>query len=76
MNNNDRFNKALDTDPLEAAALAIQFSGSCGSRRNAWNWAEDAVRAASSVGVVLNPGHASWPDLDAMERQLKAARAR
>ena len=73
MNNNDRYEQALKTDPLEAAALAIRFSGGCGSKSNAWNWADRAVAAAKQAGVTLNPGRASWPDLNAMTDQLTQA---
>ncbi len=74
MNNNDRYKIALRTDPLEAAALALQFSAGCGSRNNAWAWAKDAITAAAVAGVTLDPGNLSWPELDAMTKQLQAAR--
>ena len=74
MNNNDRYNKALRTNPREAAALAIEFSAGCGSRSNAWNWAHLACAAAAEIGINLDGGSDSWPDLDAMTRQLDAAR--
>jgi len=72
VNNNDRYNQALRRNPREAAALAIEFSGGCGSRGNAWNWARAAVEAASQVGITLDPGPDSWPDLDGMQQQLDA----
>ena len=72
MNNNDRYQIALRTDPLEAAALALQFSAGCGSRARAWDWAKDAIDAAAEGGVELDAGNLSWPDLDAMTKQLQA----
>ena len=72
MNNNDRYNKAFRTNPREAAALAIEFSAGCGSRSNAWNWAHLARAAAAEIGIDLDCGTDSWPDLDAMTRQLEA----
>ena len=74
MNNNDKYNKALRTNPREAAALAIEFSAGCGSKSSAWNWANAAVDAAAKVGIRLTPGPDSWPDLDTMTRQLDAGR--
>lgn len=76
MNNNDRFNQAMRSDPLEAAALAIQFSSGCGSKSAAWGWADRAVEAAAERGVKLDGGRASWPDLPAMTGQLVAAAQR
>ena len=76
MNNLDRFKVALRDDPLEAAALAIEYSAGCGSKSAAWGWADRAVAAAASAGVKLDPGTLSWPELDQMEAQLKAARGR
>ncbi len=73
MNNLDRFKLAMRRDPLEAATLALQFSAGCGSKANAWAWAENAVAAAKEAGVTLDPGTLSWPELDQMEAQLKAA---
>jgi hypothetical protein len=75
MNNRDRFEQAMRSDPLEAAALAIQFSGGCGSKAAAWSWADRAVEAAAQVSVTLDAGHASWPNLNAMTDQLAAAKA-
>ena len=74
MNNQDRFEIAKRSNPLEAAALAIQFASGCGSKSAAWSWADDAVKAAAEAGIALNPGRASWPDLDSMQEQLNAAR--
>ena len=76
MNNFDRFDQALRRDPLEAAALALDFSAGCGSRANAWNWADRAISAAEMAGIVLDPGRANWPDLGAMTDQLTAAEVR
>lgn len=76
MNNRDRFEQAMRSDPLEAAALAIQFSGGCGSKAAAWSWADRAVEAAAQVSVTLDAGHASWPNLNAMTDQLAAAKTR
>ena len=75
MNNNDRYTIALRTDPLEAAALAIEFSFGCGSKSASWIWADRAITAAAQAGVTLDAGNLSWPELDSMEAQLKAARA-
>ena len=74
MNNNDRYQLAMRRSPLEAAALAIQFSGGCGSKSAAWHWAYRAVDAAAEAGVKLDCGSLSWPELDRMERQIQAAR--
>jgi len=76
MNNQDRFEIAKRSNPLEAAALAIQFASGCGSKSAAWSWADDAVKAAAEAGIALNPGRASWPDLGAMTDQLAAAMKR
>ncbi len=76
MSNLDRFEQAMRSDPLEAAALAIQFSGGCGSKVAAWSWADGAVEAAAQVSVTLDAGHASWPNLNAMTDQLAAAKTR
>ena len=76
MNNFDRFDAAKSSDPLDAAALALQFSAGCGSKSAAWNWADRAVQAAAEAGVKLDGGRASWPDLDAMTDQLAAAAKR
>lgn len=73
MNNNDRFELAMRRNPLEVASLAIQFSSGCGSRNNAWNWANAAVDAAKQAGVTLDPGTLSWPELQSMQSQLEAA---
>ena len=73
MNNNDRFTIALRKSPLEAAALAIEFSAGCGSKSAAWIWAYRAIDAAKQAGVTLDPGHLSWPELDSMTAQLEAA---
>jgi len=72
VNNFDRYDQALLRSPREAAALAIGFSGQCGSKSNAWNWANRAIEAAAQAGITLIAGSASWPDLDAMQRQLDA----
>jgi hypothetical protein len=74
MNNQDRYQLALRRDPLEAAALALNFSAGCGSKLAAWNWADRAVEAAAKAGVTLDPGNLSWPELDQMDAQLKAVR--
>lgn len=74
MNNQDRFKLALRRDPLEAAALALDFSAGCGSNANAWAWADDAKKAAAQRGVTLDAGDLSWPELDKMRRQLEEAR--
>lgn len=71
MNNNDRFELALRRDPLEAAALAIQFGANKGSNAGAWAWAKEAVRAAAEAGITLDCGTLSWPEWDLMETQLK-----
>ena len=76
MNNNDRYEIALRRNPLEAAALAIQFADGCGSKRAAWNWAAAAVKAAAQAGVTLDGGSLSWPDTAAMTNQLTAAQRR
>lgn len=75
MNNLDRFKLAMRRDPLEAAALALEFSAGCGSKANAWAWADNAVEAAAKAGVTLDPGTLSWPELDSMQSQLDAAKA-
>lgn len=74
MNNLDRFELAMRRDPLEAAALALEFSAGCGSRARAWDWANSAIAAAEKAGVTLDPGSLSWPELDTMWAQLEAAR--
>ena len=74
MNNNDRFTIAMRTNPLEAAEIAIDFSAGCGSRANAWSWANRAIDAAREAGVTLDAGNLSWPELDSMKAQLKAVR--
>ena len=76
MNNFEKYDDALARDPLEAAALAIQFASGCGSKSAAWSCADNAVKAAAEAGIALNPGRASWPDLDAMTDQLAAAMKR
>jgi hypothetical protein len=68
----DLFQEAIDRgDYVEAARLAIQFGRGKGSRAGAWNWADDAVKAAAQAGISLDPGHLSWPDFDRMEQQLE-----
>lgn len=75
MSNAERFDQAIDRkDYLGAALLATGFSAGCASKNNAWNWAEDACRAAALAGVTIDPGKGRWPDLDKMEAQIKAAR--
>ena len=74
MNNNDKFRLAMRRDPLEAAALALEFSAGCASRANSWAWADEAVKAAAQAGVALDVGSLSWPELDSMTKQLEAAR--
>ena len=73
MNNFDRYDQAMRTDPLEAAALALTFASGCGSKANCWNWADRAISAAKQAGVTLDPGRASWPDLPGMTDQLTAS---
>ena len=75
MNNVDKFKLALRGDPLEAARLALEFSSGCSSKANAWAWANNAKEAAARVGVTLDAGDLSWPELDRMEAQLDAAMA-
>ena len=75
MNNMDKFKLALRRDPLEAAALALDFADGCGSKGNAHAWADNAVEAAAKASVTLDKGSLSWPETDAMRQQLEAARA-
>ncbi len=74
MNNFDRYDIALESNPREAAALALEFADGCGSKNNAWNWAERAKAAAAEVGVTLDGGSRSWPDTEAMRQQLRGSR--
>lgn len=71
MNNFERFEERLrEGDFTGAALLAIEFAGRCGSKANAWAWAERAVEAAAQAGVKLHPGGGRWPDLQGMEERL------
>lgn len=72
MNNFDRYDIALESNPREAASLALDFADGCGSKANAWNWADRAKAAAAKAGIALDGGSRSWPDTDAMRRQLVA----
>ncbi len=73
MNNRDRYDTALEKNPREAASLALDFADGCGSKANAWNWADRARSAAALAGVTLDGGSRSWPDTDAMREQLGEA---
>lgn len=77
MSNAERYDQAIESGAyFEAAMLAIGFSAGCGSKARAWDWAEEAVKAAALAGVTLDPGRGRWPDLDKMEAQIEAAMAR
>lgn len=49
MNNRDRYDIALETNPREAAALALQFANGCGSKASAWNWADRKAAAPALI---------------------------
>jgi hypothetical protein len=65
------FQKAIDEkNCIEAVRLAIQIGRGKTSKVEAWLWADEAFKVALKAGIMLNPGHESWPDFDDMERQL------
>jgi len=71
MNNNDLFTIQVDAGRhLEAAKLALDFAAGKSSKHGAWAWAEAAIEEAAKVGVTLDPGHLSWPDLEGMRKQI------
>ena len=71
MNNNDYFMQAVDAgDHRKAALLALQFAAGKGSRAGCWSWVDAAIEQAAKIGIKLEPGNYSWPDLDAMKKQL------
>ena len=71
MNNNDQFQAAMnEKNYIHAAKLAIEFGRGKSSKSGAWSWADDAIAAAKEAGIELNPGNLSWPDFEAMEKQL------
>jgi len=72
MTHSDLFLEALaEKNYIKAAKLAIRFGRGKGSRAGAWDWANDAVKAAAQAGITLDPGYKSWPDFDRMEQQLE-----
>lgn len=77
MTNLDRFNEALDAGkPVEAAKLALSFSAGCGSRINAWSWANRAVAALDGQTkrqerLKAALGTASWPNLPDAEEAIQ-----
>ena len=71
MNNNDRFQIAMNKkDYRGAAELAISFGEGKASKSGMWAWARDAVDAAAKTGVTLDPGNLSWPDFETMRAAL------
>lgn len=72
--NEDRYSIALRSDPLEAAELALEFADGCSSHARTDYWTNNAIAAAAQAGVTLDKGDLSWPDTDAMRRQIAASR--
>lgn len=70
MNHLDRFDDAMARSPREAAALALDLADRCGSKANAWAWADRATAAAAKAGITLDAGTRSWPETQAMRKQL------
>lgn len=76
MTNLDRFNEAVAARrPIYAAKLALLFSAGCGSRSNAWAWADRAVAALDrqpkrQARLKDALGSAAWPNLKAGEATL------
>ena len=71
MNNNDKFQVEMNAGRyIKAARMAIDFGSGKSSRAGAWSWADEAVKAAALAGIMLNPGRLSWPDFEAMLKQL------
>jgi hypothetical protein len=57
-------------EPLEATLLAIRASSNSGSKRNAWNWANDAVNclkffdesSSNTLDIILNDTRSNFPN--------------
>ena len=49
----EKFGQRIDATrkPIEAARVALRASAGCGSKANAWAWADDAVKALSFKSV-------------------------
>lgn len=45
----EKFGQRIDAtkNPIGAAKLALRAASGCGSKANAWSWADDAVKALS-----------------------------
>jgi hypothetical protein len=72
MNNNDYFQIEVNKgDHRAAALLALEFAAGKASRSGCWSWANAAIEQAAEIGIELDPGNLSWPDLNSMTNQLK-----
>jgi len=61
---------------LDAARSALAIARRKNARAAAWSWAENAQDALAELGINVNLGPISWPDLETIEKAIKeAARA-
>jgi hypothetical protein len=76
MNHYDNYQLLVERGEFVAAARhAISCGKGKASRSGAWQWADDARKAAAQAGIMLDFGQLSWPRWELAEAALDATLA-